>query len=129
MQLNDIIAMSEDQEKGAWFDLVDPVEGKATGIRLRIAGPDSETQRKARLKLADELVEAADLDGRVSAENREKARRDNLARCVLGWECEEDGKPVPFTTANVLRLIRAATWVEAQIDGFAADRAAHGGGR
>lgn len=127
MTLDEIIAMSTDQEKGAWFDLVDPVEGKPTGIRLRIAGPDSETQRKARLALSDELVEMADIDGRVSAENREKARLTNLARCVLGWECEEDGKPVPFTTLNVTRLIRAATWVEAQIDAYAADLAAHRG--
>ena len=127
MQLNDIVAMSEDQERGAWFDLADPLTGRPTGIRLRIAGPDSETQRKARLRLADDLVEMTDIDGRVSSEAREKARIVNLARCVLGWECEEDGQPVPFNTANVIRLIRAATWVEAQIDAYASDRAAHRG--
>lgn len=127
MQLNEILAMSADQERGAWFDLVDPLEGRPTGIRLRIAGPDSDTQRRARLMLADELVEMADVDGRVSSEHREKARIANLARCVLGWECEEDGKAVPFTTLNIIRLIRAGTWVEAQVDAFAADRAAHRG--
>ena len=127
MQLDDILAMAADQEKGAWFDLVDPMDGKPTGIRLRIAGPDSETQRKARLKLSDDLVEMADIDGRVSSDNREKARQSNLAACVLDWECEEAGQPVPFTTQNILRLIRAAAWVEAQIDAFAADRSTHGG--
>ena len=128
MQLNEIEGMAADQERGAWFDITDPLEGKPTGIRVRIAGPDSLTQRKARLALSDDLVELADLDGRVSAESREKARIASLARCVLGWECEEAGQPVPFTTANVIRLIRAATWVETQIDAFAADRAAHRGG-
>lgn len=124
MQLNDILSNAEDQERGRWFDLADPVTGQPTGIRLRIAGPDSDTQAKARLKLSDELAELADLDGRVSAEAREKARRNSLARCVLGWEIEEDGAPVPFTQANVVRLLRAAFWVEQQVDGFASDRAA-----
>ena len=128
MQLDDIIAMTAEQERGAWFDLGDPLEGTPTGIRLRIAGPDSDTQRRARLQLADELVEMADLDGRVSAEHRERARIANLARCVLDWECRENGEAVPFNTANVLRLLRAATWVEAQVDAFASDRAAHRGG-
>jgi hypothetical protein len=43
---------------------------------------------------------------------------------VLGWEIEEDGQPVPFTHANVLRLLRASAWVHQQIDGMAGNRAA-----
>lgn len=125
MELNDIRAMTADQERGAWFELADPVTGQSTGIRLRIAGPDSETQNRARLKLADELAEIADFEGRVPAPQRESARQNSIAACVLDWECTEDGEAVPFSTANVLRLIKAATWVEAQIDAFASDRAAH----
>ncbi|AXQ94010.1 hypothetical protein LV780_09495 [Cereibacter azotoformans] len=123
--LSAILADAEDQERGAWCDLLDPVTGRATGIRFRVAGPDSRTQAKARLALSDELAEAADADGRVSAEAREKARLNSLARCVLAWEIEEDGKPVPFSHANVVRVLRAATWVQAQVDAFAADRRTH----
>ncbi|WOI55134.1 hypothetical protein [Palleronia sp. LCG004] len=125
MQLDDIRSFTADQDRGAWFDLADPIEGKPTGIRLKVAGPDSETQARARLKLADDLAEMADHEGRVPAEQRERARRDSLAACVLAWECQEDGEPVAFSHGNVLRLIKAATWVEAQIDAFASDRAAH----
>lgn len=124
MQLNDILSDAEDQDRGRWFDLRDPVTGEATGIRLRLAGPDSATQARARLKMVDELAEAADDEGRVSAEAREKCRLNSLARCVLGWEIEEDGAPVPFTHKNVVRLLRAAAWVHAQVDAFAGDRAA-----
>ncbi|MCE6960582.1 hypothetical protein LAZ40_16275 [Cereibacter sphaeroides] len=127
--LSTILADAEDQERGAWFDLVDPVTGTATGIRFRIAGPDSRTQTKARLALADELAEAADADGRVSAEARERARLNSLARCVLGWEIQQDGEPVAFSHANVLRVLKAASWVHAQVDAFAADRRAHRGNR
>ena len=127
MQLNDILAGAEDHERGRWVELADPVTGASTGIRLRLAGPDSATARKARLRMADDFVESADLDGRVMAEAREKARLDMLARLVLGWEVHEDGQPLPFSHANVLRLLRAATWVEEQIDLMAADRAAFRG--
>jgi len=105
------------------------VTGKPTGITLRIAGPDSATQARARLAMVDELAAGADDDGRVNAAAREKARLNTLARCVLGWDIKEDGEPVPFNHANVVRLLRAALWVQAQVDAFASDRAAFRGDR
>ena len=122
MQLDQIISDAADQERGAVLELADPVSGEPTGIKLKIAGPDSLTQRKAALQLADELSEMAGPDGRVTAEQREAARVACLARCVLSWEIEEDGKPVPFSHGNVIRLLKAARWVQEQADSFAADR-------
>jgi hypothetical protein len=127
MQLNDILMSSQDQDRGREFELLDPVSGKATGIKLRIAGPDSATQSRARLQVTDDLADAADDDGRIDAAAREKARLNCLARCVLGWEIEEDGEPLPFNHANVVRLLKAAAWVHAQVDTFAGDRAAFRG--
>lgn len=120
--LNEIEANAEDQNRGRWLDLVEPFEGKPMGIRLLIAGPDSATQAAAQLKLADELAEELDEMGKVAAAAREAARLRCLARCVIGWEAAEDGKPVPFTFSNILRLLKAAKWVQAQADAFAADR-------
>lgn len=122
MDLSDIAAGVEDQERGRELEIVDPVSGVPVGIKFRIAGPDSETQHRARLKLADELAEMADADGRVTAEQREKARINALARCVLGWTIEEDGQSIPFNHRNVVRVLRLALWLQAQVDGFAADR-------
>jgi len=124
MQLEDILSNAADQDRGREFEIVDPVEGKPTGILLRVAGPDSETQHRARLALADELADMADADGRVTAEQRERARLNSLARCVLGWTIFEEGQPVPFSTKNLLRFLRVH-WVQQQVDSFAADRAAH----
>jgi len=122
MDFDTIIANVADQEKGQWFDLLDPVHGEPTGIRFNVAGPDSATQRKAELRLADDLAEVADIDGRVTAEQREKARIAALAACVLDWEIEQDGAAIPFNTANVIRVLRAAKWIETQVDGFASHR-------
>ncbi len=127
MQLNDILADAQDQDRGREFELTDPVTGKPTGIKVRLAGPDSATQNRARLKLSDDLADNADPDGRVSAEAREKLRIQCLAACVLGWDIEEDGQPVPFSQTHVIRLLNAATWVQAQVDDFASNRAAFRG--
>ena len=112
-----------DQDRGRWLELSDPVTGEALGLRFRIAGPDSQTQRRAQLKLADELAELAGPDGRISAEHREAARLRCLAACILAWEVVEDGQPVPFNTANVVRVLRIH-WINAQVDAFAGSRAA-----
>lgn len=126
MTLDDILANVADQDRGREFELADPIDGTPTGIKLWIVGPDSETAHRARLALADELAEMADANGRVTAEQREKARLNCLARHVLRWDVKEEGKPVPFNTANLLRLLKVH-WVQEQVDAFAADRAAHRG--
>ena len=127
MQLNDILADSQDQDRGRDFDLLDPVSGKSTGITLRIVGPDSATQARARLQMVDDLADAAGPDGMLSAADREKVRLNTLARCVVGWQISENGEPVPFNHASVVRLLKAAMWVQQQVDGFASDRAAFRG--
>lgn len=122
LTISQIEANAEDQNRGRWCDLVDPFRGERIGIRLLIAGPDSAAQGAAQLKLADELAAELDETGRVPASAREAARLRCLARCILDWEAEEDGKPVPFSFASALRLLKAAKWVQAQADAFAADR-------
>jgi hypothetical protein len=122
MLLSDVLNNAVDQNKGRDLNLVNPFTGEPTGMVLRIAGPDSETARRSRLALADELAELADEMGRVSAENREAARLNALARLVLGWEVEEaPGKPMPFNTRNV-RAALGVLWVQEQVDVFAATR-------
>ncbi|MEI6798422.1 MAG: hypothetical protein WCO04_04310 [Pseudomonadota bacterium] len=120
--LSDLYGNREDQDAGAWFEALDPIAGKPTGLRFLIAGPDSTVQAKARLALIDDLADASDDDGRVNAEAREKARLNQLARVILAWEAYEDGQPLACTHVNKLRLLRAGQWLQAQIDNRAASR-------
>ncbi|MFO1104590.1 MAG: hypothetical protein U1E34_00705 [Amaricoccus sp.] len=122
MDLADILGNSRDQTRGRWFDLRHPVTGEPTGIRLQIAGPDSDQQRRAQLRLADRLAELADTNGRVTAEDRHRARIEALAECVTDWAITENGKPLPHSFVNVLRLLKAARWVEEQADQLAGMR-------
>lgn len=126
MDLSDILSNVADQDRGRECELLDPVTGKPTGIKLWIVGPDSKTAHDARIAMSDELIERARHDGTVSAEDRERARINSLARLVQRWEIEENGNPIPFTHKNVVRLLSVGTWIEAQVDAFASDRSAFG---
>jgi hypothetical protein len=122
MDLNDVFSNIADQDRGRLLEVVDPWTGEPAGIRFRIAGPDSEVQHRARIEMMDELADAADTEGKVSAEARERARLNCLAKCCLLMEIEEDGKSVAMSHKNVLRVLRAGTWIQAQVDAFAGDR-------
>jgi hypothetical protein len=70
----------------------------------------------------DELSERAEPDGTITATNREAARINCLAKCVLRWEVQHEGSALSFTHANVVRILKAAEWLQAQVDAFAGDR-------
>ncbi|CZT34624.1 hypothetical protein [Rhizobium sp. 9140] len=123
MDLSDIRANISDQDKGRWLTIADPWTGQPTGIKFRVAGPDSDTQHRARIAMMDRLTELAEPDGTLSAANRESARLECLAACVLEVTAEEDGQALPSTTQTILRLLRAGTWIQQQVDAFAGNRA------
>lgn len=122
MTLEDIHANLADQDRGRWLDVVDSWEGKPVGLRLRIAGPDSQTQHKARIAMMDELADTADAEGKVSFEVREKARVNCLARAVLDFEIAEAfAANLRFSHKAVVKLLSVA-WIQQQADAFAGDR-------
>ncbi len=122
MDLNDILSNTVDQERGRELEIANPWNGELTGIRFTLAGPDSETQRKARIQMMDDLADAANPDGTISAENRETARLNCLARCVIGWKIAEDGDALAFNHKNVVRILKSVHWLQVQVDAFAGDR-------
>ncbi len=120
MQLSDVLNNATDQDKGADLELIAPWDGKPTGMVLTIVEPDSDTARRADIALVDELAEMADAEGRVTGERRAKARLNALARRVIRWDVEDEDRPVPFETRNVLRLLSIGR-VREQVDAFAGD--------
>lgn len=120
-------AFAADQQSGRWVVILDPIKGADFGLQVLIAGPDSDAQRYAELAMVDELAAAADEAGRVSAEARERARLNALAKCILDWTLASDGTFLPCTHENKLRLLKAGKWIQSQIDAAAAERRAKWG--
>ncbi|WP_105437522.1 hypothetical protein [Neorhizobium sp. T25_13] len=122
MTLEEIQANVVDQDRGRKLEIHEPFEGKPTGMVMWIAGPDSATQRRARIEMMDELAERAEPDGTVTAAHREAARINCLGKCVLRWEVQHEGSDLSFNHKNVVRVLKAADWLQAQVDAFAGDR-------
>lgn len=121
MQLSDVLNNATDQDRGADLELLAPWDGSNTGMVLTIVGPDSATARKTEIEMMDRLAEMADDRGLVSAENRQKAAVEALAKRVLRWDVNEGGKPVPFNHAAAVVLL-SVPWVREQVDAFAGER-------
>jgi hypothetical protein len=122
MTLEDIFQNAADQDRGRLLIVSDPWSGESAGITFRVAGPDSQIQYRARIAMMDRLAELAEADGTVTAANREKARLECLASCVLAMEVEEDGQKLALTQKNIIRVLSSAAWLQAQVDAFAGDR-------
>jgi hypothetical protein len=116
--LDDLV---EGQDRGADLVAKHPVTGESMpDIVLTIAGPDSDTARRARLKMQDELM--AYRGHRPPASDYDRMDIDRLARCVVGWRVKRDGKDEPFSFTNVVRLLTTMTFIREQAEAFAASR-------
>lgn len=112
----------EGQDRGADLTIRHPVTGEdMPAIVLTIAGPDSDVQRRARLKLQDELY----AHRKPPVEDLERMEIERLARCVVAWRVKRDGADVPFTFTNVVRLLTSAAFVREQVASFAESRIAY----
>ncbi|QRY66543.1 hypothetical protein JVX98_19295 [Ensifer sp. PDNC004] len=119
--LDDILANVEDQDRGAEMQLRNPATGELTGLMLTLAGPDSLTQRRSRLQMADDLADLAQADGTITAEVRERVAIASLARCVLRWKVMQGGVELPCSHTHIIRVL-SVPWVREQVDAFAGDR-------
>jgi hypothetical protein len=103
--------------------VIHPATGEALpDLVLIVAGPDSDVQRRARLKLADDLLEYR---LHVPADDRERLEIEFFARCVIGWRFKEGGQELPFSHSAVVRVLRQHRYIREQLEAFAASRTAY----
>lgn len=116
--LTDLLKITDDQDAGRWVTITHPLTGEPTSLRFRIAGPDSLRQVEARAHMAASRYRTA----RLSAVMVEAAAINFVARCVLDWEVTEGGQPIPFSMAQVERVVRASPVIRAQLERALDDR-------
>ena len=111
----------EPQDRGADLVITHPVTGeRMADIVLTIAGPDSDTARRARIRLSDELMA---FRNRPPADELERIEVERLARCIIGWKVTSDGKPVEYSFSNVVKLLTSVQFVREQVEQFSQNRA------
>ena len=111
----------EHQDRGADLVVVHPVTGeRMPDVVLTIAGPDSDTARRSRIKFSDELMA---FRNRPPADELERMEIERIARLVIGWKVKRDGKPVEFSFTNVVKLLTGLHFVREQVEQFSQNRA------
>ncbi|HEV7417295.1 MAG TPA: hypothetical protein VGN98_14160 [Tianweitania sediminis] len=122
MDLAELSARATKQEAGHEFELVDPVRGGPTGLKVTLAGPDSAIRKKADQVLADK----ANIGGKLGSSAyaaREHAVADFFFTICLSWNFKEAGEDLPLTRENFRRILQLGTWIRAQLEIFSNDRA------
>ena len=114
-------AMQERQNQGVEFPIVDAAR-QDTGIRVKVAGRDSDAQRKARDEIMQHLINSGG-DHRTVAD-RQRNNIDILASAILDWSgVHRNGKPVECTMEEVVSLLTRYPVVRDQVDIYASTRA------
>lgn len=117
--LSTVDNLIEGQDRGADLVVKHPVTGEAMDIVLTIAGPDSDVQRRARLKMHDAFYAYR---GNPPAADLETLNTERLARCIVGWRVKRGGVDVPFTFTAAVKLLTDARFVRDQVEKFAESR-------
>lgn len=124
LDLSDFSAALERQEAGTEIDILGMDEKTPIGLKIRVAGPDSQRATKATEELTDDLIEKQQA-GRVKASEAKQRGIRYLARITLGWApaVKLDGQELQYSVENAERLYTKFRFIRDQVDKAAVDRA------
>lgn len=118
-------ALTAAQEDGIDVPIEHPVSGDPLGITIRVAGPDSQRQRKAYRRMLDARMRSG--KRRIEPEEAEGETLLYLARTLIGWTFSSgvtiDGEVPEFSVDAAVSLFRRFPFIREQIDAAAASRA------
>lgn len=107
--------------KGAVVNITHPSTGDDLGIKITVAGSDSDLYRKAQRKIMNKRL--ADKKMKTRVEEIENESLELLAQCTMTWEgVKEGGSEVPCTFDNAKRLYKTYPWLKEQVDQAISDR-------
>lgn len=113
------------QEDGIAVDIVHPKTMEPIGLKIWVAGPDSERQRKARRAVINERLQMR--NQKVTAEILEVENISTLARATFKWEFGPDvtidGKRPEWSAKECERLFTRFPFMFEQVNAAAGDRA------
>lgn len=114
----DLTAKSND---GEWLELEHPVTGEPLGIKIKLAGVDSDIYKKQLRKLQDRRLRKGLRT--ITAEEFEEEQLQLLVACTLDWKgMIYEGKELEPTKENIRMIYEKFGWIREQVDNFIGDR-------
>lgn len=124
LDLSGFDAAAKRHEEGIVVDIIGPDGETPSGLKIRVAGPDSQRARKAQEDLAASLIAQENI-GKPKASETTRRGIEFLARITLGWEpaVKIDGKEMVYSVENAEKLYGRYSFIRDQVDRAAGKRA------
>jgi hypothetical protein len=120
--LNDLSGLSDAQEAGIDVSITHPKTGEPLGIVIKVVGPDSKKQAKARTAVLNDRVEKK--IRKITADRLTEEATSMVANSVLSWTgVEIDGAAVPFSVENAVMVFTRWPFIREQVQSVSDDRA------
>ncbi len=102
-------------------------DDRPMGITLVLAGPDSDTYRRAEARNHNQRLAKIQKGRKITAEMGEQWARELLVACTLDWKfyppaVEKEGQGPEFSPANVRRLYCQYPEIADQVNEFIGQR-------
>lgn len=111
------------QDDGIDIPILHPKTGEELGITIRVAGPDSQRQRKARNAIHNERLLKSRNKRPTAAELDADAIRLTAAS-IISWDgVVENGESLELTSENAASVLTRYPFIRDQIDAAVSDRA------
>lgn len=109
-------------------DILHPITGEPTGMRVEVASADSPRYREATRAILEKAAASLPRGGqrarKAALRDMESDALDLLVACTISWTgVVERGVEVPLTVENARRLFTTHPWLRRQMDEVMQDRA------
>lgn len=120
----DLANFKQSLADSAWLKILNPKDNSETGIRLHLAGPDSDLYRRAEAAARNKSL-ARQVKTKLTAEMVDEQVLEHLLAVTVGWEGLIYGaKPLEFNPDNVRMIYTEPPlrFIREQVEAFVGDR-------
>lgn len=121
--LSQFADLAQAQDEGVDVQILHPKTGEELHISIKVAGPDSDRQKKARNAINNERLRMS-RNKRLTAAELEADALKITAASIISWSgVIENGKPVDLSTESAVAILTKYPFIREQLDSAVGDRA------
>ncbi len=121
--LSEFAGLAQVQDDGIDVAILHPGTGEELGISIRVAGPDSQRQKKARNAINNERLQKS-RNKRLTAAELEADAIKLTAASIISWTgVVENGKEIELNADNASTLLTRYPFIYEQLSSAVGDRA------
>lgn len=121
--LSDFANLAKVQDDGVDVEILHPKTAEPLGMVVRVAGPDSARQKRARSAVNNARLQMS-RNKRLTAAELEADGLKVMVASIISWSgVEENGQPIEFSTEAATDVLTRFPFIREQIDAVVGDRA------